>query len=89
MSCQHVKDPESGLWVHIPGCYAAIHDPECCTCAVKGSDLENAIADKERAEAKARHAIASAQQTRQRNTQLLIRNADLRRRIAALKNQST
>ena len=39
--CHHVKIGDDE-WAHIPGCYGAIHDPGCCTCYPRGSELEEA-----------------------------------------------
>lgn len=87
MACHHVKDPQTGLWAHIPGCYGAIHDPDGCTCAVKGSDLEQAILEKEMAQSRAAACLRSAQSLREQNVRLSIRNRELRQRIAELKQQ--
>lgn len=89
MACHHVKDPETGLWVHIPECYGAIHDPDGCTCEVMGSDLERAIRAREEAEDRAAAYLESAESLRQQNIRLSIRNSELRQRIAALKKQIT
>lgn len=88
MACHHVKDPETGLWVHIPECYGAIHDPDACTCEVKGSDLERAIRAREKAESRADACLKSAESLRQQYIRLSIRNRELRQRIAELKQQS-
>lgn len=48
-SCHHVKDAY-GDWVHIPGCWGAIHDTAGCTCAITGSALEQAQAGRREAE---------------------------------------
>jgi hypothetical protein len=38
-TCYHMQD-EDGTWLHIPGCWGAIHDPSGCTCEITGSELE-------------------------------------------------
>lgn len=40
MPCHFIQDGDD--WVHIPGCWGAIHDPLCCTCKIAGSPLERA-----------------------------------------------
>ena len=85
MACHHVKDPETGLWAHIPECYGAIHDPAGCTCAVKGSDLEQAIFEKEEAQRRADACLKSAKGTREQNVRLSLRLRELRQRVAILK----
>lgn len=49
-TCHHVQD-DDGAWVHIPGCWAAIHDPSECICEVDGSELERALHGRREAEA--------------------------------------
>lgn len=89
MACHHVKDPETGLWAHIPECYGAIHDPDGCTCEVRGSDLEQAVLERDRAQRRAESYLQSAQSLREQNVRMSIRNRELRRRITELKQQAS
>jgi hypothetical protein len=88
MACHHVKDPETGMWVHIPECYGAINDPDGCTCEIKGSDLEQAIFEKEEAQRRAEACLQSAQSVREQNVRISVRNSELRQRITELKQGS-
>lgn len=80
-----MQDPETGLWVHIPKCWAAVHYPGQCTCDIPGSVLERALAAQEEAEAYAERLREKLVNSVQRRESLLSQNVSLRQRVAELK----
>ena len=84
-TCHYVQDPETGLWVHIPKCWAAVHNPGQCTCDIPGSVLERALTAQEEAEAYAERLREKLVNSVARRESLLCQNVSLRHRVAELK----
>lgn len=80
---------EDGTTVHIPGCWATVHgDRQACTCHIKGSDIEQteaALLDAQRRIEDLHRANALLSKN---NTQMHIRNTEMRRRIMELKQDA-
>lgn len=84
-TCHYVQDPETGLWVHIPKCWAAVHYPGQCTCDIPGSALERALSRQEEAEAYAETLREKLVNSVARRESLFAQNVSLRHRVAELK----
>lgn len=73
-------------WVHIPGCWAAIHDPACCTCYERGSELEEAIRGRREAEMYIERLQERAAERAERLNQMFSRNRRLYQEIERLES---
>jgi hypothetical protein len=84
-ACYQIRDPATGLWLQIPGCYAGAQDPAECTCDHPKSELDSLRAELE----SARNDIDRLQETttaRRLENRLLARNnAEMRQRIRQLR----
>jgi hypothetical protein len=82
--CHHVKDPVTGNWVHIPGCWGGLYDPEGCTCGLEGSALDQAVEAREYAEERAERLRELMAGRREEMERLRRVNQSLRARIREL-----
>ncbi len=81
--CHHVKIGKE-VWVHIPGCWSAVHDPACCTCYPTGSELEEAISRRDEAERYIQRLLDRTREQSQRLNQMFSQNRKLRAKITRL-----
>lgn len=78
--CHHIQDAD-GTWMHIPGCWGAIHGPEGCTCKVGGSALERAERARSAAEGYVETLIEKGNERAERLNAMFYENRRLRDEI--------
>lgn len=74
-------------WVHIPGCWGAIHDPAGCTCDIKGSELERALRARREAEICIEKLREKALERSERLNEMFMMNNRLRDEIRRLEDE--